>query len=289
MSNKRPEPPFEGHEAMSPPGLESDLRPPPRYAGSGYRAAGKLLGKKALITGGDSGIGRAVAVLFAREGADIAIISLPEEASDAAETVRCVRDAGRIAVAVQGDIRDEGFCRTAVSRVVDELGSLDILVNNAAFQNHASLDELTLDQWQATLDTNLTGLFQMTMATLPHLGDGASIINTGSETGLEGSSGLLDYSTTKGGIHAFTKTLAQMVLNRGIRVNCVSPGPVWTPLNPAERDPESVRTFGAQTPMGRPAQPEEIAPAYVFLASNADSSYLTGEVLAQLGGATRAG
>lgn len=284
MPTDKPQPPFEGHEHMQPPGLESELEPTPHSQAPTYRGSGKLEGEVALVTGGDSGIGRAVAILFAREGADVAIVCLPEERSDAEETVHLVEQEGRRAIAIEGDIRDGEFCRAAVRRTLDELGKLDILVNNAAFQRHADLDDVTLDQWRQTLDTNLTGMFLMTRAALPHLHEGSAIINSGSVTGLEGSGGLLDYSTTKGGIHAFTKSLARMVMDRGIRVNCVAPGPVWTPLNPAEREPGEVEEFGSGTPMGRPAQPEEIAPAFVYFASNADSSFVSGEVLSLLGG-----
>jgi NAD(P)-dependent dehydrogenase (short-subunit alcohol dehydrogenase family) len=274
---------------MSPPGLESELSPSPKYRAPYYRGSGKLEGKTALVTGGDSGIGRAVAVLFAREGADVAIVCLPQEASDAAQTVAAIEEEGRRGLAIVADLRDGDACEEVVAQTVQAFGGLDVLVNNAAFQNHASLDELDLAQWQRTLDTNLTGMFRVTMAALPHLSEGSAIINTGSITGLEGSAGLLDYATTKGGIHAFTKTLAQMLSDRGIRVNCVAPGPVWTPLNPAERSPDEVECFGADTPMGRPAQPEEIAPAYVYFASEQTSSWVSGEVLTLLGGATRAG
>jgi len=286
---KRPEPPFDGHEHMEPPGLESEVTPRPQYRAPYYKGSDKLRDRVALITGGDSGIGRATAVLFAREGANVAIVCLPEEQSDADETVRAIEDEGRECHVFTGDIRDRECCERAVQETIDRFGDLHILVNNAAFQNHVDLDELSLDQWKRTLDTNLTGMFQMTMAALPHLDEGGCIINTGSVTGLEGSAGLLDYSTTKGGIHAFTKTLAQMVADRGIRVNCVAPGPVWTPLNPAERDPDSIESFGENTPFGRPGQPEEIAPAYVYFASDQMSGWVSGEVLTLLGGATRAG
>jgi NAD(P)-dependent dehydrogenase (short-subunit alcohol dehydrogenase family) len=255
-----------------------------------YRAAGKLDGDVALITGGDSGIGRSVAVLFAREGADVALVYLPEEQSDAEETARAVETEGRRALLIPGDVSNPEFCRSAVERCVDELERLTILVNNAAVQQHReSIDELEVEHWRRTFDVNIHGYFYMVKAAVPHLKPGSTIICTGSITGLEGSQHLLDYSSTKGAIHAFTKSLAQSLLERGIRVNCVAPGPVWTPLNPAERDDEETRQFGADTPLGRPAQPEEIAPAYVYFASNADSSYLTGQILTPLGGDTRAG
>jgi NAD(P)-dependent dehydrogenase (short-subunit alcohol dehydrogenase family) len=255
-----------------------------------YRAAGKLDGDVALITGGDSGIGRSVAVLFAREGADVAVVHLPEEQSDAEETARAVETEGRRALLIPGDVSDPEFCESAVGRCVEELGRLTILVNNAATQQHRdSVEELDVDSWRRTFEVNIHGYFYMVKAALPHLEPGSSILLTGSITGLEGSPRLLDYASTKGAIHAFTKSLAQSLLERGIRVNCVAPGPVWTPLNPAESDDEETRQFGADTPLGRPAQPEEIAPAYVFFASNADSSYLTGQILTPLGGETRAG
>ena len=284
----QPKPPFPP-QPIEPPGLEAKMDPAPRYEAPQYRAAGKLRGLAALITGGDSGIGRSVAVLFAREGADVALVYLPEEQPDAEETRRAVEQADHRALLIAGDVRDPAFCRQAVERTVKEFGRLDVLVNNAAFQQHqAGLDDISEEQWDRTFKTNIYGYFYMTKAALPHLKSGAAIINTGSITGLEGNKSLLDYSATKGAIHAFTKSLAQNLIERGIRVNCVAPGPVWTPLNPAERSDEETAEFGADTPLGRPAQPEEIAPAYVFFASNADSSYVTGEVLTLLGGETRA-
>jgi len=243
-----------------------------------------------LITGGDSGIGRAVAVLFAREGADVAFTYLKEEQRDAVETQRAVEAEGQKAFPVTADIRDSKVCKKLVQETVKKLGKLDILVNNAAFQQHQEvLEELTEQQWDQTFKTNIYGYFYMTKAALPHLPKGGAIINTGSITGLEGSKGLLDYAATKGAIHAFTKSLAQNLVERGIRVNCVAPGPVWTPLNPSDQSPEDVAEFGADTPMKRPAQPEEIAPAYVYFASEVDSSYVTGEILTLLGGETTAG
>ena len=272
------------------PGFEFAMRPRPDYEAPAYHAAGKLTGMSALITGGDSGIGRAVAVLYAREGANIAFTHLPEEERDAVETERAVTAEGARCLPMAGDLTDPDFCDHIVERTLQVFGRLDILVNNAAFQQHqARLGDVTDEQWDRTFRTNIYAYFRVTRAAIPHLSKGAAIINTGSITGLEGSSELLDYSATKGAIHAFTKSLAQNLVDRGIRVNCVAPGPVWTPLNPADKDAKDVRKFGADQPMKRPAQPEEIAPAYVFLASSADSSYITGEVLTLLGGETTAG
>jgi NAD(P)-dependent dehydrogenase (short-subunit alcohol dehydrogenase family) len=271
------------------PGIEAKLEPRPRYKAPHYRGAEKLKDKVALITGGDSGIGRAVAVLFAREGADVAFTFLKEEKQDADETKRSVEDEGREAFPLVGDVRDAKVCQKLVEQTVKKFGKLDILVNNAAFQQHQeSLEDVTEEQWDRTFKTNIYGYFNMTKAALPHLEEGSAIVNTGSITGLEGSKELLDYSATKGAIHAFTKSLAQNLVDRGIRVNCVAPGPVWTPLNPADQKPDDVAEFGADTPMKRPAQPEEIAPAYVYFASEVDSSYVTGEVLTLLGGETTA-
>ena len=269
---------------LSKPGLESELRPAPRFLASHYRGSGKLEGMVALITGGDSGIGRAVAVLFAREGADVAIAYLSED-EDAAATQKHVEKEGRKCVTLRGDVRDMKFCERAVEETISRLGKLDILVNNAAFQEHAhGLEDLTEEHFDLTVRTNLYGYFHMAKAALPHLPKGGSIINTGSETGLYGSKQLLDYSATKGAIHAFTMALASNVVDRGIRVNAVAPGPVWTPLNPADRAAKDVAKFGSTTDMKRPAQPEEISPAYVFLASPACSSFITGIVLPIMGG-----
>jgi NAD(P)-dependent dehydrogenase (short-subunit alcohol dehydrogenase family) len=283
-----PRPPLP-KQSQEPPGIEAKLKPRPQYEAPLYRAAGKLEGKVALITGGDSGIGRAVAVLYAREGADVAIVYLPVEERDARETRAAVEAEGRKALLIPGDVSRSDFCREAVERTVRELGALDILVNNAATQtNLDSIEELTEEQWDRTFRTNIYGYFYMAKAALEHMKDGAVILNTGSITGLEGHKELLDYASTKGAIHAFTKSLAQHLVERRIRVNCVAPGPVWTPLNPAAKSAEDVAKFGKDTPMERPAQPEEIAPAYVFFASAADSSFISGEVLTLLGGETRA-
>jgi NAD(P)-dependent dehydrogenase (short-subunit alcohol dehydrogenase family) len=285
---REPEPPFpEQHQEK--PGLESKLSPRPEYEAPLYKGAGKLEGKVALITGGDSGIGRAVAVLYAREGANVAFVHLPEETSDAKETIRAVEKEGREAVAIEGDVTDSSFCADAVEHTVERFGRLDILVNNAAFQQHQdTLEDVSDEQLEHTFRTNVFGYFYMARAALPHLGPGSAIVNCGSITGLDGSAKLLDYSATKGAIHAFTKSLAQNLVKKGIRVNCVSPGPVWTPLNPSDKDAKDVAKFGADTPMKRPAQPEEIAPAFVFFAAESDASYITGEVLTLLGGETTA-
>jgi NAD(P)-dependent dehydrogenase (short-subunit alcohol dehydrogenase family) len=283
-----PRPPFPPQHQES-PGIEDEMKPQPRFQAPDYKAAGKLEGKVALITGGDSGIGRAVAILFAREGADVAIVYLPEEERDAETVAEAVRAEGRKVLQLPGNVTDSLFCQEAVKRTVEELGRLDILVNNAAFQrHHDQLEDVTDDQWEWTFRVNVFGYFAMTKAAVRHIPAGGAIINTGSITGLEGSKKLLDYSATKGAIHAFTKSLAQNLLDRGIRVNCVAPGPVWTPLNPSDKKPDEVSKFGSDTKMGRPAQPEEIAPAYVYFASAADSSYVTGEVFTLLGGDTRA-
>jgi NAD(P)-dependent dehydrogenase (short-subunit alcohol dehydrogenase family) len=283
-ARKQPEPPFpERH--LQKPGLESELSPRPQFAAPDYKGSDKLRDMAALVTGGDSGIGRAVAVLYGREGADVAIVYLKAEQSDAEETKRCVEKEGRRCLLIAGDVRDAAFCNDAVRQTIDAFGKLDILVNNAAFQEHAmALEEISDEHFDMTMKTNLYGYFQMAKAALPHLRPGSSIINTGSETGIFGNKVLLDYSMTKGGIHAFTKSLAKNVVSRGIRVNAVAPGPVWTPLNPADQPAEQIKNFGQATEMKRPAQPEELSPAYVFLASPVCASYITGIVLPVLGG-----
>lgn len=266
------------------PGHEHELEPRPRYLAPDYRGSGKLEGRVALVTGGDSGIGRAVAVLFAREGADVAIVYLNEH-EDAEETRKAVQKEGQRCLVIPGDVKDPRFCERAVAATVEAFGGLHVLVNNAAFQLHAkSLEELSEEHLQETLQTNIAGYFHMARAALPHMQRGACIINSGSETGLFGSKELLDYSATKGAIHAFTKSLASNLLDRGIRVNAVAPGPVWTPLNPADRPAKDVAKFGESSDMRRPAQPEEISPAYVFLAAPACASYVNGIVLPVMGG-----
>lgn len=288
QKGERPENPLPAQKQER-PGIESEIEPRPQFYAPEYKGSEKLKGKVALITGGDSGIGRSVAVLFAREGADVAIVHLAEEESDAKETADFVKQEGRQCVAIAGDVRDSGFCEQAVNDTVKELGGLDILVNNAAYQQHQdSLEDISDEQLERTFQTNIFGYFYMARAALKHLPEGGAIVNCGSITGLEGSKELLDYSATKGAIHAFTKSLAQSLVEKKIRVNCVSPGPVWTPLNIVDKEPGDVAKHGADTPMKRPAQPEEVAPAFVFFASNIDSSYITGEVLTLLGGETTA-
>ena len=288
---REPKPPFpEQHQEGV--GLETKLTPRPRFEAEAYRPAGKLEGKVALITGGDSGIGRAVAVLFAREGARVAITYLPEEQTDADATRKSIEGAGAKCLAIAGDLTDPAFCDDIVEQVVRHFGKLDILVANAAHQNRKpSLEEVTDEEFDATFKTNIYSYFRLSRAALRHMKAGSVIIATSSETGIKGSKHLPDYSATKGAINAFTKSLAVDLIDRSIRVNAVAPGPVWTPLNPSDdgMTPTDVAKFGQDNPMGRPAQPEELAPAYVFLASNADSSYITGTVLQVMGGETTGG
>jgi len=279
----RPEQPA---ERIAHPGLTGDMRQRPDHGEDTYVGSGRLEGKRALVTGGDSGIGRAVALAFAREGADVAIVYLPEEEQDAQETVRLVEDAGRRALTLPGDVRDEAFCTQVVERTVAELGGLDVLVNNAAYQmsQDGGLADLTTEQLDRTMKTNVYAMFWITKAALPHLGRGASIINTTSVQAFQPSPQLIDYAATKAAILNFTKALAQQVAEQGIRVNAVAPGPIWTPLQTAGgQPPEKLPDFGTQTPYGRAGQPAELAPAYVFLASP-ESSYVSGETLNVNGG-----
>ena len=265
------------------PGLESDMTPLPRAEDRSYRGSGKLQGKVALITGGDSGIGRAVAILYAKEGADVAISYLNEH-EDAAETRRQVEQEGRQCLTLAGDIGDESFCRQAVERTVSELGRLDILVNNAAEQHpQDSIEQISEEQLERTFRTNIFAMFFLGKAALNHLKEGSTIINTTSVTAYKGSPQLLDYSSTKGAIVAFTRSLSQSLIEQGIRVNGVAPGPIWTPLIPSTFPEEKVASFGANVPMKRAGQPEEVANCYVFLASD-DSSYIAGQILHPNGG-----
>jgi NAD(P)-dependent dehydrogenase (short-subunit alcohol dehydrogenase family) len=286
-----PQLPFRKQHQRS-PGRESALTPRPRFEAPAYKAAGKLEGKVALITGGDSGIGRAVALLYAREGADVAISYLRQEGADARETAAAVRATGRRCLMLPGDLRSVAMCERIVARTVEEFGRLDILVSNAAHQRRKkALEDVSDKEFDRTFKTNIYAYFWLARAALRHMRPGAAIIATSSETGLFGSKLLPDYSATKGAINAFTKTLAQGLIDRGIRVNAVAPGPVWTPLNPSDAGlpARKVAVFGSSNPMGRPAQPEEVAPAYVFLASDADSSFITGIVLQVMGGETTGG
>ena len=288
---REPKPPFPAQHQDG-VGLEKKLSPRPKYQAEAYRPAGKLAGKVALITGGDSGIGRAVAILFAREGANVAITYLPQEQPDADETRAAIEAAGVKCLAIPGDLTDPEFCDDIVEQVVAKLGQFDILVANAAHQNRKpSLDEVTDEEFDTTFKTNIYSYFRLSRAALRHMKAGGVIIATSSETGIMGSPELPDYSATKGAINAFTKSLAIKLIEKNIRVNAVAPGPVWTPLNPSDdgMTAKEVAKFGEDSPMGRPAQPEELAPAYVFLASNADSSYITGTVLQVMGGETTGG
>ena len=265
------------------PGNESRLEPKPDWEPR-YPGSGRLKDKVAIVTGADSGIGRAVAALYAREGADVAIFYLCEH-DDAQKTKQIVEAEGRRAIAVPGDLGDKDFCERGVQQVVDTFGRLDILVNNAGEQHpDKEITDITEDQLKRTFQTNIFSMFFLTQAAMPHLKEGAAIINCTSITMYKGSPELLDYSSTKGAITAFTRALSQNLVKKGIRVNAVAPGPVWTPLNPADLDEDETAEFGKSVPMKRPAQPEEIAPAFVFLAAPSDSSYITGEVLNLFGG-----
>ncbi|MCK7595243.1 SDR family oxidoreductase [Pseudomarimonas salicorniae] len=277
-SRTQPENPLPGQH-LDKPGSEAELKLAPRFKAPDYQGSGKLEGRVALITGGDSGIGRAVAVLYAREGADVAVVYLNEH-EDAQETARHVAKEGRRCLLIPGDVSSREFCDEAVARAVAEFGRIDVLVNNAAFQQHVErIEDLSDAQIEETFRTNIFAYLYFARACVPHMGAGSAIVNCGSVTGLDGSGGLLDYSATKGAIHALTRSLAKQLLPRSIRVNAVAPGPVWTPLNPADREADDVAEFGADSGMGRPAQPEELSPAFVFLAAPCCSSYITGIVL----------
>ena len=284
MPTPRPTPPFPKQPQPGNPGKSGPMDPPPDHGEQSYKGSGKLEGKKAVITGGDSGIGRAVAIAFAREGADVLVAHLPEEEDDARETARWVEQAGRKAVLFAGDIAERANCEALVRRAVDAFGRIDILVNNAAFQmTHETLEEISDEEWRHTFDTNITAMFRITKAALPHMRPGAAIVNTASVNAYAPKPTLLAYATTKGAIQNFTGGLAQLLAEKGIRANCVAPGPIWTPLIPATMPPEQVESFGGQVPMKRPGQPAELAPVYVLLASD-EASYVSGATVAVTGG-----
>ena len=282
--SQEPEPEYPDR-SLDHPGLEQDMDLAPDYGVESYRGSGRLEGRKAVITGGDSGIGRAVALAFAREGADVLIAYLPEEEDDARETLRVIEDAGHKAVGVPGDLRDEEHCRAVIDRAAAEFGRIDVLVNNAAYQMSLDdgLESLTTEQLRRTFETNVYAMFWLSRSAIPHMEAGAAIINTTSIQAYEPSPALIDYACTKAAILNFTKALGQELAPRGIRVNAVAPGPIWTPLIPATMPADKVESFGADTPIGRAAQPVEVAPAYVFLASQ-ESSYITGERIGVTGG-----
>ncbi|GAA6617439.1 SDR family oxidoreductase [Scytonema sp. NUACC26] len=270
-------------QQQTPPGREGEMTPKPQSQSVQYKGSSKLESKVALITGGDSGIGRATAILFAREGADVAIVYLSEQ-QDAEETKRLVEAEGKHCLLIKGDVGSEPFCQEAIQQTVNQFGHLDILINNAAEQHpQKSIEDISAEQLERTFRTNIFGMFFMTKAALPHLKEGSAIINTTSVTAYKGSPQLLDYSATKGAIVAFTRSLSQSLLEKGIRVNGVAPGPIWTPLIPSTFPEEKVKSFGTQVPMQRAGQPEEVAPCYVFLASQ-DSSYMSGQILHPNGG-----
>jgi NAD(P)-dependent dehydrogenase (short-subunit alcohol dehydrogenase family) len=279
-----PEPPFPPQPQPA-PGLASHMEPKPDHGETSYQGSGKLKGRKALVTGGDSGIGRAAAIAFAREGADVAVCYLPSEEEDAQEVIDLIEEEGRMAVAIPGDLKDERFCQTLVDKAVQALGGLDILVNNAGKQRtQPAIGDITTEQFDATLKTNLYALFWVTKAAEKHLPEGAAIINTASIQAVEPSAALLDYAVTKAGIVAFTKALSKQMIKKGVRVNAVAPGPVWTALQPSGgQTQEKVQHFGETAPLGRPGQPVELAPVYVLLASQ-EASFITGEVYGVTGG-----
>ncbi len=279
-----PEPPFP-EQPQQAPGLAAEMKPKPDHGEESYRGCGKLAGRKALITGGDSGIGRAAAIAFAREGADVAFVYLPSEQKDADEVIKLIEAEGRKAVAIAGDIKDRAFCEKLVQDAVDALGGLDILVNNAGKQEtRPHIGEISSEQFDATLKTNLYAMFWITKAAQEHLPPGAAIINTASVQAIDPSAHLLDYAITKAGIVAFSKALAKQLIDKGVRVNAVAPGPVWTALQPSGgQTQEKVAHFGEQSSFGRPGQPVELAPVFVLLASQ-EASFITGEVYGVTGG-----
>lgn len=279
-----PGPPFKKQTQPS-PGLAAEMDPKPDHGETSYKGHGRLEGRKALITGGDSGVGRAVAIAFAREGADVAIGYLPEEEKDARAVIDLIEKAGRKGVAIPGDITDEKFCTTLVEKAVAEMGGLDILVNNAAAQtNNPDIELLTTEQFDVTMKTNLYALFWITKAAIPHLTPGSTIVNTTSRQAYDPSLGLVDYAVTKAGIVDFTKSVSKQLIKKGIRVNAVAPGPFWTPLQPSGgQTQDKLKDFGKDTPMGRPGQPVELASIYVLLASQ-ESSYVSGEIYGCTGG-----
>ena len=283
MSNDdRPQPPQPG-QRQSPPGATREMTPEPDHGESSYKGSGRLAGKAAIITGGDSGIGRAVAIAFAREGADV-LISYLQEHDDAKQTQHWVEQAGRRAVLMPGDVSDEIYCQAVIDRAVREFGKLDVLVNNAAMQRtHESIDEISAEEWDRTFRTNIYSMFYLSKAALQHMRPGAAIVNTASINSKSPSPNLLAYATTKGAIANFTAGLAQMVAEKGVRVNCVAPGPIWTPLIPSTMPAEQIKSFGKNTPLGRAGQPAELAPAYVLLASD-EGSYMSGAMIPVTGG-----
>jgi NAD(P)-dependent dehydrogenase (short-subunit alcohol dehydrogenase family) len=281
-TQEAPQPPFDTQDQPY-PGSEAQMTPKPDFGEESYKGSGKLTDRVAVITGADSGIGRAVALAFAREGADV-VISYLSEHEDAQETVRVVEEAGRTALAIDGDIRSRAQCESIIEQTIERFGKLDILVNNAAFQStNESFQDLTDDEWHRAIETNLDAMFYLSQAALKHMGEGGAIINTTSIQAVNPSAPLIHYATTKGGMLTFTRALSQDAIKQGVRVNAVAPGPIWTPLIVSTMDAEKYGTFGKDTPLGRAGQPAELAPAYVFLASN-DSTYITGEVIAVTGG-----
>ncbi|BFO57743.1 MULTISPECIES: SDR family oxidoreductase [Comamonadaceae] len=279
-----PRPPFKDQQPLTPPGAETDMHPQPDYGATSYKGSGRLQGRRAVITGGDSGIGRAVALAFAREGADVLIAHLPEEEADARKTLDLVTAEGRRAVGVPGDIREEAHCNAIIDRAVKELGGIDILVNNAAYQMaHESIDEISAEEFDRTFRTNVYATFYLSKAAARHMPPGSAIINTVSVNADKPNKTLLAYASTKGALQNFTGGLAQLLADKGIRVNCVAPGPIWTPLIPSTLPIERAREFGKQVPLQRPGQPAEVAPAYVMLASD-QASFISGATVAVTGG-----